>query len=140
MNIKLKLSMMLLTATMALSNCTSTTDNLMSDLEPIETQYFHPPTWIQGKWQNSGTSYYKFTNDDFLIIAGNNETSFKTILNQSSTLNNVAKVDETISETVYNFVIKSGTQTHAYQFKKINATTIQWVNSSTPSAFYLTKQ
>ena len=140
MNIKLKLLMMLLTATMVLSNCTSTADDMMNE-EPIETQYFHPPNWIQGKWQNDGTSYYKFTDNDFLIITGNtNEASFTSMLNQSSTLNNVAKVDETISETVYNFIIKSGTQTHIYQFKKINTTTIQWVNSPTASAFYLTKQ
>lgn len=109
----------------------------------ITTQYFHPPTWIKGKWQKDGMALYKFTNDDFYTIAGNIETSYKSILQQGVGLGVSSSVPENISETLYEFTIKSGTTNVEYKFKKINSTTIEWVNypyASTVGAFYLTKQ
>ena len=86
---------------------------------------------------------YKFTNNDFYTIAGSIETSYKSILEQGASLGASSSVPENISETVYDFTIKSGSTNAEYKFKKINSTTIEWVNypyASTVGAFYLTKQ
>lgn len=123
-----------------LSSCTTEEYDVLPTQEAQE--FFNPPSWIQGKWQKDNTVFYKFTKDDFFLISGNNETSFKAILSTPGAGSNVG-VDESISSTDYNFVIKSGTQNHEYKFKKINNNTIQWVNypySSTVGAFYLTRQ
>ena len=47
---------------------------------PVTTQYFHPPTWIQGEWGvTNGTisnKLYKFTDSDFiLLVTGVSEQS-----------------------------------------------------------------
>lgn len=118
-------------------------ENTQTTNNPVTTQYFHPPMWIQGKWQKDGTALYKFTNDDFYTIAGSIETSYKSILEQGASLGASSSVPENISETVYDFTIKSGSTNAEYKFKKINSTTIEWVNypyASTVGAFYLTKQ
>ena len=124
--------------------CSNSDDeNTQTTNNPVATQYFHPPTWIQGKWQKDGTTLYKFTNDDFYTIAGSIETSYKSILQQGASLGASSSVPENISETVYEFTIKSGSTNAEYKFKKINSTKIEWVNypyASTVGAFYLTKQ
>ncbi|HCN48172.1 MAG TPA: hypothetical protein DIT10_03630 [Chryseobacterium sp.] len=118
-----------LTALIAVSfvNCSNDDDNsTYQQNNPITTQYFHPPTWIQGSWKVGNTSYYKFTNDDFIYVI--NGTSYKAILTQTASNGQTAKVDETITDADYNFVITAGSSSGSYKFKKVSSTQIQWVN------------
>ncbi|WP_265131742.1 hypothetical protein [Chryseobacterium oranimense] len=118
-----------LTALIAVSfvSCSNNDDDSTSQQNiPTTTQYFHPPTWIQGSWKVSNTSYYKFTNDDFIYVI--NGTSYKAILTQTASNGQTAKVDETITDTDYNFVITAGTSSGSYKFKKVSSTQIQWLN------------
>lgn len=101
-------------------------DSTPQQNNPVTTQYFHPPIWIQGSWKVSNTSYYKFTNDDFIYVI--NGTSYKAILIQTASNGQTAKVDETITDTDYNFVITAGTSSGSYKFKKVSSTQIQWLN------------
>lgn len=101
-------------------------DSTPQQNNPVTTQYFHPPSWIQGSWKVSNTSYYKFTNDDFIYVI--NGTSYKAILTQTASNGQTAKVDETITDTDYNFVITAGTSSGSYKFKKVSSTQIQWLN------------
>lgn len=132
-----KLTLILMMAITTLS-CSSNDDEVVKQ----EKQFFNPPTWIQGKWYKDGTPLYKFTQDDFYVIAGSNETSFKAILQQGESGGTKSSVDESISDTNYDFVIKSGAANYEYKFKKITDTKIQWVNypyTSSVGAYYLTK-
>lgn len=118
-----------LTALIAVSfvSCYGSDDDSTSQQNiPTTTQYFHPPTWIQGSWKVSNTSYYKFTNEDFIYVI--NGTSYKAILTQTASNGQTAKVDETITDTDYNFVITAGASSGSYKFKKINSGQIQWIN------------
>ncbi|MCA6067340.1 hypothetical protein JI747_009150 [Chryseobacterium sp. RG1] len=101
-------------------------DSTPQQNNPVTTQYFHPPAWIQGSWKVGNTSYYKFTNDDFIYVM--NGTSYKAILTQTAASNQTAKVDEIINDTDYNFTITAGTSGGTYKFHKINSTQIQWNN------------
>ncbi|WP_288377621.1 hypothetical protein [uncultured Chryseobacterium sp.] len=103
-------------------------DSTPQQNNPVTTQYFHPPAWIQGSWKVGNTSYYKFTNDDFIYVM--NGTSYKAILTQSAASNQTAKVDEIISDTDYNFTVTAGPSSGNYKFHKINSTQIQWVNGN----------
>lgn len=132
-----KLTLILMMAIVTLS-CSSNEDEVLKQ----ENQFFHPPTWIQGKWYKDGNALYKFTQDDFYVIAGSNETSFKAILEKGKETGVESGVTENISETNYDFVIKAGSSNNEYKFKKITDTKIQWVNypyTSTMGAYYLTK-
>lgn len=118
-----------LTALIAVSfiSCSNSDDDSTSQQNiPTTTQYFHPPTWIQGSWKVSNTSYYKFTNEDFIYVI--NGTSYKAILTQTASNGQTAKVDETITDTDYNFVITAGTSSGSYKFKKVSSTQIQGLN------------
>ncbi|MDQ0780570.1 hypothetical protein [Chryseobacterium sp. W4I1] len=101
-------------------------DSSLQQNNPVTTQYFHPPIWVQGSWKVGNTSYYKFTNDDFIYVM--NGTSYKAILTQTAASNQTAKVDEVISDTDYNFTITAGTSGGTYKFHKISSTQIQWGN------------
>lgn len=110
-------------------NCSGNDDDSTSQQNNlVTTQYFHPPTWVQGSWKVSNTSYYKFTNDDFIYVI--NGTSYKAILTQTAASNQTAKVDEIVSDTDYNFTITAGASSGSYKFHKISSTQIQWVNGN----------
>lgn len=110
-------------------NCSGNDDDSTpKQNNPTITQYFHPPAWIQGFWKVGNTSYYKFTNDDFIYVM--NGTSYKAILTQTAASNQTAKVDEIISDTDYNFTITAGASSGSYKFHKISSTQIQWVNGN----------
>ena len=104
---------------------------------PVTTQYFHPPAWIKGslKISNTSTTYFKFTNDDFILITP--YTSYKAVLEQTAATAQPAKVVEQISDYYYEFTITAGASSGQYKFKKISDTKIQWVGS-TP--FFLDKE
>jgi hypothetical protein len=117
-------------------SCSSDSNSLLDD-EGNPNQYFHPPVWIQGTWkiQNAPNGYFQFKQDDFILLTP--YTSYKAILEQTASTGQTAKVDETINDTDYNFVITAGTSTGTYKFKKVNANTIQWSsNGMTPVYLY----
>ena len=135
-----KILLLLITITF-LTGCRSDDDNGNTSKE-----FFHPPSWIQGKWGVDGMALHRFTNDDFLLVLSNTETSFKGLLQQNANMGMVASVDETINDSNYNFIIKYGgggtpTQQTEYKFKKISSTKIEWVNSpyAGTMSYYLTK-
>ncbi|KPH11692.1 hypothetical protein [Chryseobacterium sp. ERMR1:04] len=103
-------------------------DNTVQQTNPVNTQYFHVPNWIIGSYKISGTStsYFIFEDDDFILVTP--YTSYKTVLEQAKSAGQTAKVDETITDTDYNFVITAGASSGSYKFKKISATKIQWIN------------
>ncbi|MDQ1095191.1 MULTISPECIES: hypothetical protein [Chryseobacterium] len=119
-------------------NCSGNEDDTTPEqTNPVITQYFHPPTWIQGSWKISGSNsaYFKFTNDDFILVSP--YTSWKAVLQQTASAGQTAKVNEDISEQYYQFTIIAGNSGGQYKFKKISDTKIQWVGS-TP--FFLDKE
>lgn len=129
---KKQLLLSLLTLSLFTINCSGNDDNTAPEqTNPVTTQYFHPPAWIQGNWKisNSSTTYFKFTNDDFILVTP--YTSYKTVLEQTATTGQQAKVNEQISDLYYEFTIIAGASSGQYKFKKISDTRIQWVGSST---------
>lgn len=128
------LAMSLLTLNCSGNNDDDTTNQQTS---PVQTVYFHPPQWIQGSWKisNTSTSYFKFTNDDFILVTP--YTSYKTVLTQTAATGQPAKVVEQTSDFYYEFTITAGASSGQYKFKKISDTRIQWVGS-TP--FFLDKE
>lgn len=116
-------------------NCSNSNDddNATNNQQPATTQYFHPPTWIQGTWKYApfGTPIgspltLKFTDSDIISISsGGTQTSWTEKIKVSP---NGGSVDETINNTEYNVTIKyngSGT-TDFYEFKKISNAEIQY--------------
>lgn len=119
-------------------NCSGNDDDSAPQQNnPVTTQYFHPPLFIQGSWKisNTSTSYFKFTNDDFILVTP--YTSYKAVLTQTAATGQPAKVVEQISDYYYEFTITAGASSGQYKFKKISDTKIQWVGS-TP--FFLDKE
>jgi hypothetical protein len=119
-------------------------DNTPINQQPATTQYFHPPTWIQGTWGvTNGTisnKLYKFTADDFiLLVTGVSEQSMTGTIKSSP---NGGSVDETInSNTQYNFTNKYNitNTTQSFEFRKVSATHIQWKDNSNGTWFDLVK-
>ena len=122
-----------------LFSCSTNNDSLLADEEPVPSNYFNPPSWIQGTWRvnNTSTSYMKFTGDDFQLMLP--PTSYKAVLTQTASNGQTAKVIETISETDYNFTIITGMSEGTYKFKKLNSTQVQTVNP-TGQTLILVKQ
>ncbi len=128
-----------------LISCRSESNDNTAD---SSTQFFHPPSWIIGKWSVNGTALYKFTNDDFITIVQNQETSYKGLLQQLKNSGGNAIVSETTTDPIYDFTMSYGNagqpqQSNQFVFKKISATKIEWVNypySSSTGAYYLDKQ
>ncbi|WP_419495153.1 hypothetical protein [Chryseobacterium bernardetii] len=106
---------------------------------PVTTQYFHPPLFIQGSWKISGSSsaYFKFSSDNFILVTP--YTSWKSVLQQTASTGQIAKVNEQISDTYYEFTIIAGASSGQYKFKKISDTRIQWVGNTIPPV-YLDKE
>lgn len=118
-------------------SCSGNDDTPPQQNIPVQTVYFHPPQWIQGSWKisNTSTTYFKFTNDDFILVSP--YTSYKAILTQTASTGQPAKVVEQTSDYYYEFTITAGASSGQYKFKKISDTKIQWVGS-TP--FFLDKE
>lgn len=135
-----------LTATLLTTSCSSNNDdeNTATNQQPATTQYFHPPTWIQGTWgvTNGTTSnkLYKFTADDFiLLVTGVSEQSMTGTIKSSP---NGGSVDETANNsTQYNFTVKYNitTTTQSFEFRKVSPTQIQWKDNSNGTWFDLVK-
>lgn len=137
---KKQLLLSLLALSFLTVNCSGNDDNTAPEQTiPVTTQYFHPPAWIQGSWKISGsaTPYFKFTNDDFILVTP--YTSWKTVLQQTATTGQLAKVNEDISDLYYEFTIIAGSSGGMYKFKRISPTRIQWINN-TPIEVFLDKE
>ncbi|MCT2408594.1 hypothetical protein NZD88_13670 [Chryseobacterium antibioticum] len=121
-------------------SCSGNDDNTAPEqTNPVATQYFHPPAWIQGSWKISGSNsaYFKFTNDDFILVSP--YTSWKSVLQQTAPTGQIAKVNEDISDLYYQFTIIAGNSGGMYKFKRISPTRIQWINN-TPLEVFLDKE
>lgn len=134
----MKKTLLALSIVLSFISCSNNNDDdntTINNQQPATTQYFHPPTWIQGTWGvTNGTitnKLFKFTNDDFImLISGGSEQSMTGTIKLTP---NGGSVDETINnETQYNFIIKynSSSVTQNYEFKKISPTLIQWKDVS----------
>ena len=94
--------------------------------------YINPPTWIQGTWVQEGSTIgngYIFTSNDFLLknaIGGN--TSFKQAIETTIAAGGNADATEVITSSIYNLSITIAAQTYNYDFQKISATKIEWMN------------
>lgn len=121
-------------------SCSSNDDTTIPQQNnPVQSVYFHPPQWVQGSWKISGSSsaYFKFSSDDFILVTP--YTSWKSVLQQTSSTGQTAKVNEQISDTYYEFTIIAGVSSGQYKFKKISDTRIQWVGNTIPPV-YLDKE
>lgn len=117
-------------------NCSGNDDDSTPQQNtPVQTVYFHPPSWIQGSWKISGSNsaYFKFTSDDFILVTP--YTSWKSVLQQTASTGQLAKVNEDISDLYYEFTIIAGNSGGMYKFKKISSTRIQWINNTTTQVF-----
>lgn len=124
------------------SNEDDTTVNNQQN-NPATTQYFHPPTWIQGSWaMSNGTisnKFYKFTDKDFISLITGTEISQTGLLKAHPYGGSVDETSNT--STLYTFDMKfnnSGVVQH-YEFKKVSATKIQWKDNSNGTWFDLVK-
>lgn len=132
------LTALMLTATLSLLtvNCSSNNDDdngTPNNQQPATTQYFHPPTWIQGTWKyapfgNPMESMLtrKFTDSDIISISsGGTQTSWTQSIKVAPS---GGSVEEAISTTDYNLTIKyNGTGvTDFFEFRKISDTEIQY--------------
>lgn len=133
---KKQLLLSLLTLSLFTISCSGNDDDSTPQQDnPVTTQYFHPPVWIQGSWKISGSNsaYFKFTSDDFILV--NPYTSWKSVLEQTASTGQLAKVNENISDLYYEFTIIAGNSGGMYKFKKISSTRIQWINNTTTQVF-----
>ncbi|MCL8538571.1 hypothetical protein M9991_17020 [Chryseobacterium gallinarum] len=124
-----------LTTLLVTVNCSSNNDddNNAQQTNPATTQYFHPPSWIQGTWKYApfGTPMdspltLKFTDSDIISISsGGIQTSWTEKIKVSP---NGGNVDEATTNTEYNVTIKYNSTgiTDFYEFKKISDTEIQY--------------
>lgn len=140
------LSLLLVSLT-AVTSCSTSVDETTLNPQtnpPITTQYFHPPAWIQGTW--ASTSYdpvkYKFTDNDFISVLSNTETSNTAQLKQVVNAGGTASVEENTNASQYYFTMKMNNSNVVYQFKKITDTKLLWVNHPSGSIIdiYLYKQ
>ncbi|WP_326984283.1 hypothetical protein VUJ46_07055 [Chryseobacterium sp. MYb264] len=135
-----------LSLTLTTINCSNSNDEdnttPTNQQTPITTQYFHPPTWIQGIWGvTNGTTtikLFRFTVDDFIMITGTSEVSMTGTIKATP---NGGSVDETINQTQYNFTVKYNITptTQGFEFRKVSATQIQWKDNSHNTWFDLVK-
>lgn len=138
---------LLLVSLTALTNCSTSVDDtiLTPQTNPSNTtQYFHPPAWIKGTWASTSSDpiKYKFTDNDFISILTNTETSNTAQLKQIVSMGGTASVEEIVNNNQYYFTMKMNNSNAKYEFKKITDTKLLWVNHPSGSIIdiYLYKQ
>lgn len=99
-----------------------------SDSSSGNAHSFHPPSWIQGTWNNGASVGYKFTSNDFCSIASSTQFCNKEILDDYAQSGLDVSVDEDISSTEYIFTINTQGSSQNYDFIKISANEIEMVN------------
>ena len=116
---------LLLLFTVVFMGCSSNDD---SNSDSNSNSSFNPPSWANGRWveQTLKTIGYKFTSNDFILIAGATEISIggqiKTLINAGgeATINEEIK---TSTEYKFSYTIQSITQ--HYHFVKVSNTEIK---------------
>ena len=119
-------------------SCSNSSDSNSSNSSSI-----NPPTWIRGVWIQEGSTLgngYIFTSDDFLLKGLSGNTSFKQAIQSTIASGGNASATETISSEIYNISITIGAQTTDYNFQKVSATKIEWMNGPTSDHYYFIKQ
>lgn len=94
----------------------------------ITTNFFNPPSWIQGSW-GYGLGEFTFKKNDYCSKLLNSETCYNDLFNVSTNGGVLVDVKEDISETEYKFSFTIQGQTTYYDFKKISSTKIELINS-----------
>jgi hypothetical protein len=121
-----------------LSSCSSSSDNESNTNTNNNNAHLNPPTWIHGSWvqyssQQINLGGFKFTNNDFCVIAiyGNQISCFGQTFQTPPT--------EVITSTEYKFSITSAGTTNNYHFIKLSNTQIKFENNDGIERIY-TKQ
>ncbi|MCL6264932.1 hypothetical protein [Flagellimonas myxillae] len=96
-----------------------------SDDGASSTASINPPEWIQGTWLSS-TNGFRFTQNDFVSIVLNTETSHKGLLDLSS---KDASTDEVKTDGTYNLKMTfTAGQSTTYEFSRKSESVIVWEN------------
>lgn len=95
----------------------------------------NPPAWIQGTWQMEsamGTAQigFRFTSNDVCNMNSTMFTCYKEMIDHLNRSQLYANVTEEISDTKYYVEITNINTTNSYQFEKISANRIKWVNAA----------
>jgi hypothetical protein len=128
--------LLLLFLAIVATSCSHSNDSVNN----TNSSYINPPTWIQGTWIQEGSTVgngYIFTTNDFLLknqTAGN--TSFKQSIETTNSTGGNASATEEITTTIYNISITIGAQTYVYNFQKVSATKIEWINDPLGSSVH----
>lgn len=123
--------MLLISIILLFISCSSDKDSTSSDSTSI-----NPPSWIQGSWYLVGLdgvdkmSGYSFKKNDFCQIVFNTQSCFKQSIDLMKSGGGYIKVDEVINDNEYKISITQFSTTTIYNFKKISATKIEWINDS----------
>ena len=115
----MKKMLLVLFSTALLFGCSS--DDDVSDSKTS----FNPPSWIQGRWleETIGTSGYKFTNNDFILVVATTEYSIGEQIKTLSKTEMEVNVNEEIkSDTEYKFSYTFHSVTQHYHFVKLSNT------------------
>lgn len=127
-----------------ISSCGGHDEDSSTQVTPQDAQYFHPPAWIKGTWSSTGSDpiKYKFTDNDFISILANSETSNSAKLKEIKNLGGTVSVEEIANDNQYYFTMKMNNSNTTYQFKKVTSTQLLWVNhpQSAVIDIYLYKQ
>lgn len=126
-----------MTAFLMLS-CSGSDDN--NNVNPIVAS-LNPPAWLQGTWLLEGSSVqsgFRFTSEDVCINSLGMYACNKESLEMYQDTEVHTDVNEEISDTEYSVEITIGSNTTAFEFKKVSVTQIKWVNS--PAQANYTKQ
>lgn len=116
-----------------LLSCSSSDDNGGSSSSP-----YSPPVWIQGTWgikadgiiTFSDQAFYKFTNDNVCQLSGGiSLLCWKETVLQSPT---IMSGSDNSSDNIYktSLIGGNGVQTITFEFEKLSATKILWLNAS----------
>lgn len=107
-----------------------------SDNNSQSTNSIKPPQWIIGTWLSQEdldlgiTTGVKFTSNNFCTL----------LMQSSFCLNEFIEVQQTVSDTDYEFSIGDSTLSTAYHFKKFGNNKIQVINKSGIVVNIFTKQ
>jgi|SRR5690606_32969280 len=98
-----------------------------------------PPEWIQGTWgyEDRNTDEFRFTSNDFCILAAGPETCWKRAIENANSLPNTPEefklsVSQEISDTEYTISMVGPVQTATFRFRKKSDTEIYRLPSNTP--------
>lgn len=133
----MKTIVLILSAVLAFG-CSGSDDSDNANLTVVS---LNPPVWIQGTWLLEGSSVqsgFRFTSDDVCINSLGMYACNKESLEMYQGTQVNTDVNEEISDTEYSVEITVGSNTTAFEFKKVSATQIKWVNS--PAQANYTKQ